>query len=522
MKNFLFAIFLLAFASCNLDLGKPSWDTGVKAPILSSTLSLDQLVKDSLFIRGANAGDISYIQYRQNLIKLKVDSLFKLPDTTNTEVFQLPFGPIAFAPGQVLTQDTTTTRYRLNGIQLHEATFREGKLALEVFSNIQEEIQIQYLIPNSSKPGGFPFSFSIFVPAGSISNPTTYRDTFDLTNYIVDLRGKNQDHSNTITALFSASISPNAAANISLNTSDYITINTTLVNTIPEYVRGFFSNQIFEVEKQFAEADVFNIFKDGKVVFGDPNVSLFIENQLGVDFAGVGFKISGKNTNTGNEVELQSPLLNNIKVSRAYNEPDNNPQYRANKITATFRKENSNLQDVLAINPNEIWYEANMEVNPLGNISGYNDFVYYNTGIQLGIEVLLPMFFDELSNLEIVDTAAYIFEKDPAYDNIQDGFMQLMVKNNFEFQISPSLIIFSEDGEVLDTLLDYSTPIPGETTRMIPIPVNQEKLGALYDGKKMLVRMKIDHFSSTAIRAYTSDNAEITLISDFNYRLNIK
>lgn len=520
MRKTIYFIFIISIFGCQPDLGKPSWDIGVKAPIIKTSISFDKLINGKEFIKGTNEGDISYVRYRQNLVKLKIDSLFKLPDTANVETFQIPVGPINFAPGQVLQQDTLGTKYRLNGIELHKTEFRTGKLALEIISTIQEEVQIQYLIPESDKDG-FPFRFTTYAPAGSNSSPTIYKDTFDLAGFSIDLRGKRKNNFNTVTALFMTAISPNGN-NVAINVGEYLSIKTTLVDAIPEYVEGYFKNQTFEVERQSSDAEVFEIFKSGSLTFSKPQISLFVNNELGVDFSANSFNISGENTASNTEVQLQSNALNNLKVSRAFKNPGSTPPYRSNNITLEINEQNSNLPEVLANLPNKIWYDASLQVNPLGNISGYNDFVYYGSGINLGLEVLLPMQFDEINNLVIADTADYVFEKEEEYNDITGGFLQLLVNNKFDFELTPGLVIYDESGNYLDTLLSPTIAVPKLTQVSIPVPVNQEIIQNLYEGKKLLIWMKLNSTQQNAIEAYVKDEVEISLIADFNYLVKIK
>lgn len=520
MRKSLFFIFLLLVLGCNREFGKPSWDVGLKAPIIKTSISFDKLIRGNEFFRGTNEGDISYVKYRQNLVKLKIDSLFQLPDTANVQTFQIPVGPINFAPGQVLQEDTLNTKYRLSGIELHNTKFNSGYLALEIISTIQEELEIEYLIPSSNK-NGIPFSFITYAPAGSNANPTIFKDTFNLSDYEMDLRGQGKNNFNTITAYFKTAISPNGN-NVAINVGEYVSIKTTLVNAIPQYVEGYFKNQNFEVERQSSDAEVFEIFKSGSLTFSKPQISLFVNNELGVDFAANSFNISGENTSNNTEVKLETNVINNLKVSRAFKNPGSDPPYRSNNVTLEINETNSNLPQVLANLPNKIWYDASLQVNPLGNISGYNDFVYYGAGINVGLEVLLPLQFDEINNLVIADTSDYVFTKEDEYDNITGGYLQLLVNNKFDFELTPSLILYDEFGNYLDTLLSPNIAVPKLTQVSIPVPVNQEKIDYLYRGKKMLIWMKLNSNQQNAIEAYVKDEVEITLIADFDYLVKIE
>lgn len=520
-KFFLFFLTLgLLFWSCTPDFGKPKWNVGTKIPIVSTKISFDKIIRGNEFFKGADTGNIAYIKYKQNLVTLKLDTLFRLPDTTSVETFTIPVGPLNFAPGQILQNDTINTKYRLSGVELHETKFRTGKMILEIFSNIEEEIEIQYLIPESFK-NGEQFKFTTYAPAGTFANPTIFRDTFDLADFTMDLRGQRKNNFNTVTAMFMTRISPNGNI-VVLNQGNYLTINTTIVDAVPEYVKGYFKNQTFKVERQSSDADVFSIFKSGNLTFSKPEISLFVQNQVGVDFAANEFNISGENTQSGIEVELQSSVLNNLRVSRAFLNPNQDPPYRSNNINLSINAQNSNLSDVLANLPNKIWYDAELQVNPLGNISGYNDFIYYNSGIALGLEVLLPMQFSSINNLMMVDTADFVFTAEPGYESIQNGFLQMIVNNHFDFSIKPGIKVLDENDNYIFTLLAPEVTVPKVSEQTIPIRVNQAILQMMYAGSKMVIELTIDNPENSALEAYVKDEVEITLVTDFDYLVNIK
>ena len=134
----------------------------------------------------------------------------------------------------------------------------------------------------------------------------------------------------------------------------------------------------------------------------------------------------------------------------------------------------------------------------------------------------MPLQFDEINNLVIADTSEYVFTKEDEYENITGGFLQFLVNNKFDFELTPGIILYDENGNYLDTLLSPNVAVPKLTQVSIPVPVNQEKIDYLYQGKKMLIWMKLNSNQENAIEADVKDEVEITLIADFDYLVKIE
>ncbi|MBN2681260.1 MAG: hypothetical protein JXR58_02020 [Bacteroidales bacterium] len=85
MKNiykivFWFALFSLGFQACKKEFEKPNWDVGILAPLAYGSLTLDDIVDDSLVSVGAN--NLVFLSYGSDMYSMKLDSMFVIPDTS--------------------------------------------------------------------------------------------------------------------------------------------------------------------------------------------------------------------------------------------------------------------------------------------------------------------------------------------------------------------------------------------------------------------------------------------------------
>ena len=85
-KNYLLFFLALGFiwSSCKRNPDQPRWNTNILAPLVSSSLTINNLVADSLI--QINADSTVSLVYKNPLYTYYLDSLFTIPDTTLPEI----------------------------------------------------------------------------------------------------------------------------------------------------------------------------------------------------------------------------------------------------------------------------------------------------------------------------------------------------------------------------------------------------------------------------------------------------
>ena len=84
---FLLILFTLTYSSCKREELLPTWETDIVAPIVYTSLSIDDLITDSLVQE--NTDSSLTIVYQQPLCSLAIDSLLEIPDTSDNYVANL-------------------------------------------------------------------------------------------------------------------------------------------------------------------------------------------------------------------------------------------------------------------------------------------------------------------------------------------------------------------------------------------------------------------------------------------------
>lgn len=97
MRYYWFIVLLIGFSGCKKDQ-KTEWDTELLTPIASTSLSIENLIRDSL--AKANTDNTVNLTYRSTIYELNLaDQLIKIPDTSitsNMNVSSLAFSAVKF------------------------------------------------------------------------------------------------------------------------------------------------------------------------------------------------------------------------------------------------------------------------------------------------------------------------------------------------------------------------------------------------------------------------------------------
>ena len=142
---FLLASVVLTMGSCKQDIGGSEWDVDVLAPVIKTTLTMADLVADSLLTADAEGG--LRFKIETPLIDLPLDSILKIPDTTIFKGISLGANLNNIPPGTQLLPVADATQYELGDLALKKVVVREGTLKLKVSSVLATKVEFEYSIP---------------------------------------------------------------------------------------------------------------------------------------------------------------------------------------------------------------------------------------------------------------------------------------------------------------------------------------------------------------------------------------
>jgi hypothetical protein len=503
---------------------KAYWDTDIVTPLINATFDVSAILPDSIIQE--NPDSSLEIVYRKGIYNFDIGNLFVIPDTNLHAFYSIPFNFI-LNPGQVIPfSSTSETVYQLPGVELKTFTVKYGKVTFRVKSKIREVTNFIYSIPCASL-GGVPFSVNINVPAREGNSDGIYSKDFDLSGYVINLTGSSGSKVNTIYTDLKVAISSSALDTVLVTPYDSLIIDNSFSDIVPSYAKGYLGQNTIEIPNTQSSLSFFDRI-GGTVKLETAKFDLSLENYIGVDARATLKNLTAINTNTNKSVSLitQSPSVN---INRAYeNASTITPSYAYFPLTTT----NSNIKDMMEILPNRMEYQLKVNMNPLGNISGSNDFIYTDKLLNGFLEMRVPLSFIA-SNLTLTSILNFNISSGDNR-NLNNGTLTLYANNGFPFDASLELYTLNDNGTITGTItggsntiiqapVDSQLKVTGKRLTKLIFPVNEEKMNLLYNTKKVMFKVKFNTSSQPQyIKIYDDYTIDIKLTGNFNYTLQIQ
>lgn len=505
---------------------KPFWDTQILAPLITASLDINNILPDSIL--QTNADSSMKIVFQNDIYQLAMDTLFKIPDTTLKQIYTIPF-PVTFNPGQVVVNNSLSeTTYNLQGVQLRATTVKSGFVHYQIKSLIKEVTDFVYSIP-CAKLNGVPFTINVSVPAAVGNIPGIYDQTYDLSGYVFDLTGIYHNKVNTLYTSSTSMVSPTGQP-VLVNNTDSLIINNSFFNIIPSYAKGYFGQKTFDVGPSETKFSLFNRIVGGTLQLEDVNFNLKIENPIGLDAQIYFNNLSSVNSHTGNVINLNNSIIGAAtNINRASESGGNVFQTVANFPLTTS---NSNIKQMIENLPDKFGYSMQIIANPLGNISGSNDFIYSDKLMKASMDIEVPLSL-VATNLTLVDTLALNISNN-GVQKVNDGTITLSADNGFPFNAAMQIYYLNDANVAVDSIFASTNVIDeapinsdlrviSKKLTQIVIPMSAKKMDLLYNTKKLMLKIKFNTSSQPDyIKIYSDYTIDVKLIGDFNYTIQLK
>lgn len=518
--------------SCRKMGSHPSWDTQVLAPLIKTSLSINNIVTNSSV--KSNLDSSVTLIYSDSLYNLSMDSLLKIPDTTLLYDYASPVA-YTFKPGDnIIPTNVSNTIYNVGSAQLKEAIIQSGFVKVEATSYVKQVTDYTYLIPSATL-NSKPLDTYMKVPAASGGVPGRAQKLIPLNGYVVDFTGPTHNLYNNITTSLSG-ILDSLASSTTINPGDSIVIKATFYNLIPYYGTGYFSTSTHTFGPQQSTFPLFSKITSGNLNLQDVNVNFVLENGFGVDARVYVSQLVSINSHTGNTIGLSdASIINNAininRATRSFNPAS--PVYPSIQ-TYSITPANSNILQWIDNLPTKVGYTLQVTTDPLGNVSGSTDFVFNGYGIKAYLDVTVPLSVIA-SNLTLADTVPVNFSSGSQAKQIKSGVFTLYATNGFPFSAGIQVYMLNNNLQVTDSLLNtVQTISPGITDAMgkvispqnstLTIPVNASKMQELQNCGKIIIMARFNTGCATCTppqysKIYNYYLLNVKLVGNFDYQV---
>ena len=518
---FLFIIFL---SSCNNDK-ITEWDTDVILPLAEGSLGLQNLIPDSIITSDSGEPLFIRIEFDYNLIP--EDSLIRIPDTLLSEEISLPLN-FSLPSGFNVANLNQLIRFRYKDIQLHEVVLQEGFAEFSIRNSLSDIIFVDFSIPKVTFEGSPVSIEGQEIQAGSTNDPFEFVKLIDLKNHSLDLRGDNSINTNQLRLTLEATLNPLGTGADILANVPFLKYQNRFFNLVPSFARGFLGESSFS----FDESTDINFLKklEGIILLEEVTLNLELENSVGADFGIRIMEVSAKEGNT--DVSLEHPLIGAYEtVSRAQNIPFLDYPFTPTVNSYQFNSSNSNIKEFIESLPERIEFKVQADLNPLGNITSGNDFIYKNSNIKLKSNLQFPLKFSA-NNVVFRDTITFDGLRLEDTELIGDGELTLVAENGFPFDMSVQLEFLDTNYNTLSTVLidqtitaanvDSDLKVIEPKISRLTIPVSDELKNHLDQARYIGLRSTINSKpNDTLLPMYRDYSLNLKVIGDGKYRVQI-
>lgn len=515
----------LLLPACRKDSSPSRWDVDVLAPLVTTSFTIRDLVADSLLVTGADGG-ITLV-YSSELFSVDLDSVLGAPDTNFFYRYALPTpGPLFFPPGLEILNINDISRFEIDGVSLSYLELREGELSIDTRNMVASTILGNFELQGVTFPDG-PALVTTSVGPGSPASPASSSTSRSLAGSRFDLRGPEFNSVNTVTSLISTRLDPNGSG-AEVTDQDSVIIDVRYSGLVPQYAKGFFGQRVVDPEQETTTLDLFNNIISGSLDVDQVTLRLRVENGIGMDIQILLNEFQAVNTRTGTTVNLTHSILNGpINLNRALDQGNGPlPSFYENILDNS----DSNIDEFLEVLPDEVRYDLELRLNPLGDISNGNDFLYYESRLRADLELEVPL---DIIATDLTLESLVVPDLPGSAEGhaLQSGELVLFGTNGFPFTARLELAIVDGNGQVLSTV-----PVTGELAAGILGPdrtvissvdsrtsawISAEQMNLLYQGNTFRVRAAFNTSDQLEhIRILERYSLDLQITARANYLVN--
>lgn len=517
------AFILVLFSGCRKDKDSTSWDVDALAPLVYTSLSIENLIPDSLV--SYNENELVFLSFTDTVLNLELDTLIQLPDTSITESFSFPVGGINFPPGSQLENIEEEIEIESGDIELKYASIQSGTIVIDLISTLQGAAICNYIIPDATF-NGEPLMIEELVPGASPGEPTIMQFTFDVSGYDLDFTNGSEPFNHLPTS-FTVIADPDGPP-LPVSIGNGFELTTTFQAVTPAYAEGYFGQQIVETGVESQEVNAFDFIEGGSIDIDQVNIDLRILNGFGADIRTTLHQFNAVNSISNNSVGLNHSIIEGpINLNRATH-PSGSPVPSVYDIELT--ETNSDIDQMLENLPDAFEIDATLELNPLGNISNHHDFAYAESTISGLLDINIPLCLIA-EDLQLADTTDFSLGEEDMLENVNSGRLIVQITNGFPLEGNLWIEALDENDEVLRDLIPdgyFSTGMTDEnnvvTNTMyseISIPIDRDIIEDLRHSTNLVIRARLSTSSTTThVKIFKHYQLDVKVVADLNYHVD--
>jgi len=519
----LLMIIVMMTQGCRRD-EPTTWNIHGAGPLAQGRIGLDDLLADSLLTSGED--NLWHLILKKDLTDFDLDSLVAIPDTTISRKFSIPLngGPWNIPAGVNLIAITEDRQLGITGAELKEIHTSGGFLEYEVRSYVNGYLTCTYSLPGLTR-NGQPTVISAFTPPLDGAVPGSASGVIDLSGYEFDLTGTSGFARNSVASSIVVSTSSDAPGPAVVYGNDSVVVRLRFLDPEVAYARGYFGQHHYTISESPQFFTGWN--PEGFLALDQAEVRFRVENYTGADAQVQFTQLSSVNGFSGNQVDLsQGDWFETINITRA---TEINGIITPVVVERLVNSSNSNINAFIENLPNGLTMVGTVDVNPLGDISDGNDFIYTSKAIRAMIEADFPLRIG-MNNLVLRDTLALRIDEG---ELDASGEVFVHIENHFPFATELDVWLLDAGREPVRKLADHqevehaivtsdpSAPVPASS--VLRVALNSDDLEVLRDDAFIVLRVEVNTPGyPSEVGIYTTHYMDVKVVADIRATISIE
>lgn len=508
-------LFLLAFLvtglwSCKKEKQPLTWTTDNYFPVANGSLNFSSIVPDSLLSTQSDSS--VHFKLEENLYTLNLDSIITIPDTSLTDTFAIPFSvPVTISPGQTFINQPADNLLAINDVELKNVYINDAVITYSLSSTIQGDVIYIYSLPSSADAGGLPFEQQVFVPAAPSGGHSHVSGSFHVTGYEVNLQGSTGNDVNILQTSINVKVSESNNGTVTVSQNDTLYVENSIQSIKIGSAEGYFGQFSSDFGPETSAFNMFNSIISGGINLTSVNADFIISNGVGAD---LGFQLNTLSAeNTTGSVQFQNTLIGQTQhINRAYK---TGTTIVPGIYQTTFNQNNSNIAYLIEMLPNQLSYAGSLSLNPMGNVSGGNDFIDEHSPLTVDLNMDIPLQLS-VNQLTFQDTVGIV---DSIFDQVNSLSLHIDLDNGFPLNAELHIGLLDQNNMLVEQVVSNNI-IPKATyqqdlkhtftTHSFHLfELTPYQVSLLKNNPNMVIKVKLD-----------SDSSDVT-IYDY-YKMNYK
>ena len=435
---------------------------GISAPMAYGVLSIDDFIRELEYGDKVNHFDDSllYVTYIDSLFSYPASEIINIPNQTFPEIYisteiNIPEW-LGSEPGAIFN-----FRKEKKEEFIFDHNERPDSIKIKT-TNIHIQIESGFrhagnitITSDNILINGQPFERIIQIsdPSGNFS----YDAEFPIDGATVTL-DNSEPGKTTLPFKYDLQLINSGAP---VNSGESCTIAISLNNIKFSSIFGFLGDHELLLNSSGFGIGLYNkLTEEGKLLFADPKINVTTDNSYGIPTKIVLSDVLAESEKNNKSTAMVFNGINPFDV----NAPNLSQIGQSVKTFVEIDKSNSNIQDLLAIEPESFSYKIKAITNP-GNPTNSLNFVTDSSNLKISIEVVLPLWL-KAEGLILEDTLDWELGKKltDASEFIEYLRLGMEAKNMIPMQTNMQVFFADENYIILDSLfIDNDFVLKGAT-----------------------------------------------------------